>query len=249
MSFERKTLLRLSAAAITFGILSGISFLGFTPADKIRKALYETYSYAEWSQAFSPAGRKILSVSRRLGAVYSDVFRQKRNKSTPLPDTVPVKADPLVPKETADEDASPVQDTLQTDANTQPPAEAWRMPHPGEVSSPFGQRVHPVTGDVSHHWGVDIAASYGDGVAAVHSGTVRKVGFDDANGNYVVLSHGDGITSIYIHLAEVCVSAGQNVPKDSIIGTVGSTGISTGPHIHFEIKENGVSVDPAKYIQ
>jgi len=119
-----------------------------------------------------------------------------------------------------------------------------RWPTSGSVTSGFGNRAHPVFGDVRFHNGIDIGASHGTVVVAADGGTVVTSTYNSSYGNYVVISHGSGRQTLYAHLSSRSVSVGANVSKGQQIGLVGSTGISTGPHLHFEVIENGVRINP-----
>jgi murein DD-endopeptidase MepM/ murein hydrolase activator NlpD len=125
----------------------------------------------------------------------------------------------------------------------------YRFPLPsGAVSSTYGLRKNPVTGNLVFHKGIDIAAPWGTPVLACAGGTVASVGSDPIYGNYVILSHPEGRESLYGHLAEAKVVLQQRVKSGTIIGIVGNTGQSTGPHLHFEIHEGGVPKNPAGFI-
>ncbi len=114
----------------------------------------------------------------------------------------------------------------------------------GNISSRVGPRIHPVFGYPSCHTGVDIAAPSGTPVLAAESGTVAAVTSGGAYGNAVLVAHGDGLTTFYAHLSSVAVSTGRQVGAGQQIGGVGSTGWSTGPHLHFETRVNGTAYDP-----
>lgn len=116
------------------------------------------------------------------------------------------------------------------------------------VTCAFGPRIHPLWNTPSNHTGVDLAANQGDPIYAIASGTVTAAGYSDAYGYNVTLSHGNGYGSMYAHMTNYTVSVGQSVTQGQIIGYVGSTGWSTGPHLHFEIYVNGAPVNPMKYI-
>lgn len=108
-------------------------------------------------------------------------------------------------------------------------------------------RVHPVTGEVRPHKGVDIGGNQGDPVYAAEDGTVV---FSDINGGYgncIILNHGNGVNTIYGHMSTLLVENGAKVRKGEQIGRVGSTGVSTGPHLHFEVLINGIAVDPMQF--
>lgn len=116
------------------------------------------------------------------------------------------------------------------------------------VSCAYGWRIHPLWGDKRFHYGVDLAANANTPVYAIASGTVTTAAYGDANGYYISLSHGGGYGSLYCHLNSFAVSAGENVSQGQVIGYVGSTGWSTGPHLHFEIHLNGSTVNPVQYV-
>jgi murein DD-endopeptidase MepM/ murein hydrolase activator NlpD len=121
-------------------------------------------------------------------------------------------------------------------------------PVSGPITSGFGVRRHPVFGDLRQHSGMDIGAPHGTRVVAADSGTVIESTYNSSYGNYVVISHGDGITTLYAHLSSRSVSSGTSVSKGQQIGLVGSTGISTGPHLHFEVSVNGSRVNPRSFL-
>lgn len=116
------------------------------------------------------------------------------------------------------------------------------------VSSPFGDRDQPTAGASTNHKGVDLAAASGTPIYATRSGTVTIARSSSSAGNYVTINHGDGYSSVYMHMTNYVVSVGQSVSAGQLIGYVGSTGISTGPHLHFGITYNGTYVNPALYV-
>ena len=123
---------------------------------------------------------------------------------------------------------------------------AW--PIRGRITSPFGYRRHPLWGGVSLHTGIDIAAPYGKPISCADSGEVIYSGWWDGYGKAVVIDHGRGYTTVYGHMSRIYAQVGQTVTKGESIGLVGSTGFSTGPHLHFEIRVNGRPVDPMPYL-
>lgn len=115
-------------------------------------------------------------------------------------------------------------------------------------TSAYGNRVHPITGKWSFHDGVDLAAKQGTPIIASRSGVVDEVGYGTANGYYVYIDHMDGFQTRYLHMTHYIVKKGDYVTAGQVIGYMGSTGWSTGPHLHFGIYYNGKSVNPANYI-
>jgi murein DD-endopeptidase MepM/ murein hydrolase activator NlpD len=124
------------------------------------------------------------------------------------------------------------------------PSGKMSLPVHGRFSSPFGMRKHPITGQHKLHSGLDIAAPTGTPIKVPRSGTVTFAGWSGGYGNYVVVDHGNGLQTAYAHLSAINVRKGQSVSAGTQLGKVGSTGMSTGPHLHFEVKRNGQFVDP-----
>lgn len=121
-------------------------------------------------------------------------------------------------------------------------------PASGPITSPFGWRNHPIFGDARYHTGIDIGADYGDTVVAADAGVVTYADWMGGYGKAVMIDHGNGITTLYGHNSELLVSAGQRVAKGQAISRVGATGYATGPHLHFEVRENGTPVNPMNYL-
>jgi murein DD-endopeptidase MepM/ murein hydrolase activator NlpD len=112
------------------------------------------------------------------------------------------------------------------------------------VSSGYGMRFHPISGDQKPHLGVDYAAPVGTPVRAVGDGVVDFAGWQNGYGNFIVLNHRNGQSTAYGHLSRILVKKGQHVEQGNTIGAVGTTGFSTGPHLHFEFRDHGVHRDP-----
>lgn len=121
-------------------------------------------------------------------------------------------------------------------------------PVSGRLTSPYGYRVHPISGLYLFHGGTDIACPMGTPIGAFASGTVDYIGEDDAFGKYLQLDHGNGVKSFYAHCSKVHVDKGQKVAIGETVAEVGSTGNSTGPHLHLELKYNGMHLNPAYYV-
>ncbi|MBO9517911.1 MAG: M23 family metallopeptidase [Porphyrobacter sp.] len=118
-------------------------------------------------------------------------------------------------------------------------------PVPGGMTSGYGMRRHPILGYRRMHAGIDFRASYGTPIYAVTDGTVQFAGRHGGHGNYVKISHGGGLATGYAHMSRIAVSSGTRVRRGQVIGYVGSTGLSTGPHLHYEMYRNGQTVNPA----
>ena len=125
---------------------------------------------------------------------------------------------------------------------------AWPVPGYTRITSKYGMRTHPITGVYKLHTGVDISAPMGANFIAANDGIVTKAGMNSAYGNMVIIDHGGGISTLYAHGSEILVHVGQTVKKGDAVLKVGSTGYSTGPHAHFEVRINGVVTDPMPYI-
>ncbi len=128
------------------------------------------------------------------------------------------------------------------------PFELVAWPADGETTSGFGPRVHPIFGSVRQHNGIDLDGDTGDRVRAARSGEVILAGQRGGFGNVVVIYHGFGYSTLYGHLSRIEVSEGQDVQSGDRIGAIGSTGWSTGPHLHFEMRIDGRAVDPTPYL-
>jgi murein DD-endopeptidase MepM/ murein hydrolase activator NlpD len=125
----------------------------------------------------------------------------------------------------------------------------FRFPLRGfTLTSAFGPRVNPVTGRFRFHEGLDLAAPMGTDVFAAGEGVVTETGSDPVYGNYVVIQHRDNWASLYGHLSQITVALRQEVRSGTLIGKVGSTGQSTGPHLHFELRRNGKAQDPGRHL-
>ncbi|WP_070932881.1 M23 family metallopeptidase [Edaphosphingomonas haloaromaticamans] len=120
-----------------------------------------------------------------------------------------------------------------------------RMPVVGRMTSSFGMRRHPLLGYGRLHKGMDIGAAYGSPILAAIDGTVAFAGWHGGHGNYVKLNHGSGMATGYAHMSRIVARPGQRVAQGQVIGYVGSTGLSTGPHLHYEVYKNNVAVNPA----
>ena len=123
----------------------------------------------------------------------------------------------------------------------------WPCPSCTYITSRVGYRWHPVSGQWKYHSGLDIGAAYGASIVAADGGTVTIAGVNGGYGNCVMIDHGNGYYTLYGHMSSIAVSVGQSVSKGATIGYVGSTGVSTGPHLHFEIRQGTTILDPENW--
>lgn len=152
------------------------------------------------------------------------------------------------------------QNQNQSDTNTEPAAEPsgnnnnsaggfiWPLAVAGKITSGFGSRNSPTAGASSNHQGIDISAPTGTAIYAAKGGTVVTAAYSSGAGNYVMINHGNGVFTVYMHASSLTVSKGDEVSQGQTIAKVGSTGISTGSHLHFGISVNGAYVNPGNYV-
>ena len=125
---------------------------------------------------------------------------------------------------------------------------ASSTPVNGPIASPFGWRIHPILGYKKFHTGIDFGVGYGVPIRAADSGTVIYATWMGGYGNVIIVDHGDGLSTLYAHQSSLAVGTGTRVTRGQTVGYVGSTGFSTGPHLHFEVRVNGNPVDPMGYL-
>ncbi len=124
---------------------------------------------------------------------------------------------------------------------------AWPVPSTQRISSYYGYRIHPIYKTRKFHSGIDISAAYGVDIVAAADGTVTMSATNGGYGKCIIVNHGSGISTLYGHNSTLLVSKGQKVTKGQVIAKAGSTGLSTGPHLHYEVRINGSTVDPLSY--
>lgn len=219
---------------------------------------------ADFTAAVSAVGRAVSGeggVVDALGEAYLAVLggQPAVQEAAGTPEDVPAQ-DP----EASDAELSVQMQTAQTpDAESQTPAQelpvhtstqrrvpdfSYTTPLDGEVTSPFGWRKHPVTGVEAFHYGIDIGAEEGTAIACFADGTVGAVGESTELGKYLTVNHADGYSTLYAHCSAISVAAGSSVTQGQKIAAVGQTGNATGPHLHFEVHDGEVFVDPACYL-
>jgi len=151
-----------------------------------------------------------------------------------------------------EEDANKVTEiikSLKTKAQYVGGQMGWPVPNHYKITSPFGYRIHPVYHTRKLHTGIDISASSGTTVVAAQTGTVIYANWLGGYGKVVMIDHGGGYVTLAAHLSKINVKVGQNVQRGDAVAKSGNTGVSTGPHVHFEVRINGDYVDPLKYLK
>lgn len=133
-------------------------------------------------------------------------------------------------------------------SNTTSSSLRWPLNVSGRITSTFGHRDSPTAGASSYHKGIDIGIPTGTSIVAAGSGTVVTATYHYAAGNYIMINHGNGLYTVYMHNSSLKVSVGDKVSKGQVIALSGSTGVSTGPHLHFGVNKNGTYVDPLNYV-
>jgi len=124
---------------------------------------------------------------------------------------------------------------------------SWPVPPDTRITSPFGWRMHPILGRSQFHTGVDLSVPLGTPVHAAADGFVRRASEDAVNGKVVIIDHGHGVSTAYCHNSQLLVAVGQRITQDQVISFSGSTGRSTGPHVHFQVELGGTPVDPLAF--
>ena len=198
---------------------------------------------AQYNQELSAVATSATTTTSAETSETSDTSAEAPEEQTEIS---AVETETVQPSETAAADPTPVPSSSASGVSLQWPT--WNH----TITSYFGYRVHPIYGDTRFHSGVDIGATFGDTIMAAASGTVIYVETPvpgqnwggSGYGNYMIIDHGNGVSTLYAHCSNVNVSNGQYVSAGEAIGTVGSTGGSTGAHLHFEVRVNGNRVDP-----
>jgi murein DD-endopeptidase MepM/ murein hydrolase activator NlpD len=126
----------------------------------------------------------------------------------------------------------------------EPVESGMMMPVDGHITSYFGNRYHPILHFTRFHAGIDIGATWGSPIVAAADGRVIRAGWAGGYGREVQIAHGGGLVSLYGHMSQIAAEPGSYVRQGQVIGYVGSSGLSTGPHVHFEVKQNGTAVNP-----
>lgn len=242
----------LCAVLLVIGILVSYADIGDFNDKYAKNILYKSNTAKEWKNTFVPILKTAKNGTVKTVAVISDGVEhwEKKLGLDTEADNAPVKAkaDGEKAEKKKKSEKAPSVPNKEEEGVTEEKPLVFKAPTDGEITSGFGSRVHPISGNTLEHTGTDIAAPSGQTVISAAPGVVSVTGYDEANGNYVVIKHNDEITTVYAHLSKICVAANEAVDDNTKIGEVGSSGVSTGPHLHFEVKVNQESVNPEGYI-
>ena len=219
-------------------------------ASAILKALVARGMEYEELVAASEAAQEQLMVSiANTQYQYNNALYQEWLATSIPSATVPLAPSQTTPTEPGSNENSGNNGGSDAPANNNPADESWKVPIKYVANtSPFGERDQPTAGASTNHKGVDLAAPEGTAIGAAKSGTVLVAEYNPSAGYYVVIEHDNGYRSVYMHMSSFDVQVGQTVSQGQQIGACGSTGVSTGSHLHFGISQNGVYKNPADYI-
>ena len=219
-------------------------------ASAILKALVARGMEYEELVAASEAAQEQLMVSiANTQYQYNNALYQEWLATSIPSATVPLAPSQTTPTEPGSNGNSGNNGGSDAPANNNPADEGWKVPiNYIANTSPFGDRERPTEGASTNHKGVDLAAPEGTAIGAAKSGTVLVAEYNPSAGYYVVIEHDNGYRSVYMHMSSFDVQVGQSVSQGEKIGDCGSTGVSTGSHLHFGISQNGVYKNPADYI-
>ena len=202
---------------------------------------------AEITRIIRDAQRKIAR-DEALARAATSTTTTTTTTEAPTTTAVPVDGDAPPGGAPPSDDSTPPAATTTTTAPV-PTDLTLIWPTTGTVTSSFGSRVHPITGKVRNHTGIDIANAKGTSIWAAQSGTVIFSGRMGGYGEAVIVDHGSGASTLYAHMLSRSVSEGQAVNQGAEVGKMGSTGFSTGFHVHFELRLDGTAANPATYLQ
>ena len=248
MSFEKKTAIQavICSVILVWGIF--VSYTNFFPAHKnfFHKLSNITWNKQDVKNMFAKGNTVFKLISEQTQSRFDSmiVFFDKSFGKQPKENTASIQDDGNITKEKVIQE-NPSQSENQTESSQQP---VFRYPLIGEITSEFGSRTHPVNGNESIHYGIDIAGNYGDCVISSLPGTVSDTGVDPNLGNYVKIRHSENMETVYGHLSEILVRKDEVVDSNTRIGSVGSSGTATGPHVHLEVRIDGQCQDPMNYL-
>lgn len=210
-------------------------------ADESEDSLFSSTGADMYKQMFSEQIAKIMANNGGIG-IADTILRQLQEKAAAKSSAMEraIQTAKSIQQETAEIPAFKIN--AMTESEEMPVG--WQAPVRGRITSDFGARVDPINGQHRAHHGIDIAAPRGTPIGAAAAGTVVFAGRRGGYGNTVIIEQVDGRQSLYAHADQLLVNVGDTVDAGQTIATVGSTGRSTGPHLHFEVRENGQPIDP-----
>lgn len=238
-------------------LISAFVFMGkgntdgvlYPVVSRVNDLVHET---TDFRAAFSQAGQSLSEGEpfvQTFGVLISGVFGAEEESDTqedvkndivePVEEQQTEKIPEALPEDSQEEDLQEMSQTGTVE---------YTVPVIGVVSSGFGERIHPIDGEWKQHNGVDIVAEEKTPILAFASGEVDYIGKSPVYGNYIQLKHADGMCTFYAHCNQLLARRGDKVEQGEVIATVGQTGGATGTHLHFEVKEDGVRVDPQLYL-
>ena len=186
---------------------------------------------------------KVAEAQKLLDQINADAAELNRQLDDEMEGAAEIQAEIARKQKQLEEERRQNNVTIDSETNY-----LWPLPGYYRLTSLFGYRIHPITGKAHSHTGIDIPAPGGTPIQACKSGQVVTSAYHYSYGNYVVIDHGNGLSTLYGHNQELAVSPGQAVSQGQVIAYAGSTGNSTGPHVHFEVRANGDPVDPQGYL-
>ncbi len=250
-SFEKKAAIQGIASAILLVYCAIIANVNYFPEHKLflHKTVNITWGKEDIKNMLSKA-KDACTYAVSAGGKYFDIMSSLFDGGI---DKTPVGTSAYA---TIQQQPANYPQPINTNENSEQPPQhtppdhepTFRYPAIGKITSKFGSRQHPINGASSVHYGIDIAANEGDCVISSLPGTVSDTGFDNNLGNYVKVRHSDTMETVYGHLSEILVRRDEVVDSNTRIGSAGSTGAATGPHVHLEVRIDGVCQDPELYL-
>ncbi len=247
---ERRRMWQMAISAVLLMLVVTVKLAFPSVMERYRQQMLRLLGEnTDFTAAFASAGRAV-SPGGKLGDtinnVYTEVFGQEK-----IPSAAPQPDDTAeTPLETEDGQVVYTSATIPEQAclTQQVLGFPYASPLDGEITSGFGYRIHPVLGEEKFHYGMDIAADSGAAIHAFAAGTVTVVAESSDYGKYVIVSHPGGFTSLYAHCSLITASSGQQVALGDPIAEVGDTGMTTGPHLHFELMHGSEYLEPMYYV-
>ncbi len=246
LSFEKKALVQSIASIL---ILVGSLYVCYSNNPKLDFAKKYIRSSLDISTDVSYAKAFAIDVYQKSGIknFYKQKNNDEQNNNEDKVNTNVIQQEIEITE--IEEDKTVIEYPKQENDYNQNIMPAFANPTQGEITSPFGTRIHPITGMENTHTGIDIAGVLDQTVISAAPGRVIKCGEDNNNGKYIIIKHTGGYQSAYAHLNKICVVEGEEVDNNTKIALMGSSGVSTGVHLHFEIKKDNERLDPEQFVK